>query len=114
MRCNLEKKLETLAEELFLVRAELVDIFCNSPARKIDFIDTNIRVCSRISVWGVAIVDNPEFASAFSLGPNIVFKGKHIVFELNYIVVGMYAILRPHGEPVVEGLEDRLRQLEIK
>jgi hypothetical protein len=105
---DLQKRLEKLAEKIFLVRAELVDIFCNHPLSKINFYYANVKVCKRVDVMGVAVADNPKFDGIISV---ITYKGKHIVFELNYVIVEMYAILKPSGEPLVEGLEDRLRQL---
>jgi hypothetical protein len=111
MPCErLEERLEKLAEKLFLVKAKCIDIFCNQPLRKINFFDINTRLCDRVYIWDVAVVNDPVF-EGFSV---ITYRGKYIIFRIDYIIVEMYAILKPLGEPVIEGLEDRLRQLEIK
>ena len=112
MQCMIEKRLEELTEKIFLVRAKLVHIFCNHLLTRAHFFDINMRLCDRVYVWGVAVVDNPVFDGFFS--SVITYKGRYVVFEIDYIIVEMYAVLEPLGEPVIEGLEDRLRKLKIK
>ena len=112
MRCNLEKRLEELTEKIFLVRAKCIDIFCNHLLTRAHFFDINTRLCDRVHVWSVAVVDDPVFDGFFS--SVITYRGKYIIFYLDYIIVEMYAVLKPEKEPLIEGLEDRLRKLKIK
>lgn len=109
MECNLEKRLIELAERLIGTRCELVDLLCNDP-KNIEFHDASIEVCERVDVWGVAVVENPEFR-AWGLAPNIKYEGKHLVFKMDYYnATWLYAVLKIHGEPR-RSVEEGLREL---
>ena len=92
----LEKELEKIAEKLTGRRCRFVKMICNEP-KNFELNDIYLSVRGKHAVFGVAVVENPEFwASPWWRDDCVVrFEGKYVVMQIDYAAaVWAYALLR--------------------